>query len=205
MKRKINYNILGNLGKTLVTIPLMLAVIAISVTSGYKLPVRITKADMNSDGFISNADVEAILKLSSGNTAIMTPEIFLKADMNSDGIITSAGAYLAATLMSSSVIINYEDVPETTTPLVNNSFTSTGTIPVISENGAYNVINNQKMYIYPDLSQVMQMRDTFIIISFGWGHGVGMSQTGANYMAKEGHTYKEILSHYYTDIEFSKL
>ncbi|MBO4941549.1 MAG: stage II sporulation protein D [Clostridia bacterium] len=39
----------------------------------------------------------------------------------------------------------------------------------------------------------------------GYGHGVGMSQTGANYMAKEGHTYKEILSHYYTDIEFSKL
>ncbi len=39
----------------------------------------------------------------------------------------------------------------------------------------------------------------------GYGHGVGMSQMGANYMAKEGHTYKEILSHYYTDIEFSKL
>ncbi len=39
----------------------------------------------------------------------------------------------------------------------------------------------------------------------GYGHGVGMSQTGANYMAKEGYTYKEILSHYYTDIEFSKL
>lgn len=204
MKRKINYNILGNIGKTLVTIPLMLAVIAISVTSGYKLPVRITKADMNSDGFISNADVEAILKLSSGNTAIMTPEIFLKADMNSDGRITSADAYLAATRMSSSVIINYEDVPETTTPLVNNSFTSTGTIPVISENGAYNVINNQKMYIYPDLSQVMQMRDTFIIISFGWGHGVGMSQWGAVGLARAGYSYIQIIQHYYRGVSIMK-
>lgn len=30
------------------------------------------------------------------------------------------------------------------------------------------------------------------------GHGVGMSQYGANGMAKSGYTYKEILAHYYT-------
>ena len=32
----------------------------------------------------------------------------------------------------------------------------------------------------------------------GYGHGVGMSQYGANGMAKEGKNYKEILNHYYT-------
>ena len=31
----------------------------------------------------------------------------------------------------------------------------------------------------------------------GYGHGVGMSQTGANYMAEQGSSYKEILLHYY--------
>lgn len=31
----------------------------------------------------------------------------------------------------------------------------------------------------------------------GWGHGVGMSQTGAVGMAKRGRTYEEILRHYY--------
>ncbi|MBW3553463.1 MAG: hypothetical protein KY466_08135, partial [Gemmatimonadetes bacterium] len=31
----------------------------------------------------------------------------------------------------------------------------------------------------------------------GWGHGVGMSQTGAVGMAERGRTYEEILSHYY--------
>ena len=31
----------------------------------------------------------------------------------------------------------------------------------------------------------------------GYGHGVGMSQYGANTMAKEGSTYREILAHYY--------
>lgn len=31
----------------------------------------------------------------------------------------------------------------------------------------------------------------------GWGHGVGMSQAGAVFMAKQGASYKEILAHYY--------
>ena len=31
----------------------------------------------------------------------------------------------------------------------------------------------------------------------GYGHGAGMSQYGAEYMAQQGSTYKEILSHYY--------
>lgn len=39
------------------------------------------------------------------------------------------------------------------------------------------------------------------IITYGYGHGVGMSQWGANGMAKKGSDYEEILKHYYTDIE----
>lgn len=34
----------------------------------------------------------------------------------------------------------------------------------------------------------------------GYGHGVGMSQYGANQMAKDGADYKEILTHYYTGV-----
>lgn len=37
-----------------------------------------------------------------------------------------------------------------------------------------------------------------VFTSSGFGHGVGMSQYGANGMAKEGKDYKEILTHYYT-------
>lgn len=36
-----------------------------------------------------------------------------------------------------------------------------------------------------------------IFTTFGYGHGVGMSQFGANYMAKKGKNYEEILSLYY--------
>lgn len=34
----------------------------------------------------------------------------------------------------------------------------------------------------------------------GWGHGLGMSQYGANGMAKQGNSFEEILKHYYTGI-----
>lgn len=35
----------------------------------------------------------------------------------------------------------------------------------------------------------------------GYGHGVGMSQTGADSMAKEQKGYEEIIKHYYTGVE----
>ncbi len=39
------------------------------------------------------------------------------------------------------------------------------------------------------------------IVTTGYGHGVGMSQWGADGMADEGYNYKEILKHYFTDVE----
>jgi len=39
------------------------------------------------------------------------------------------------------------------------------------------------------------------LVGSGWGHGLGMSQRGAHGMALAGHTYREILLHYYTGIE----
>lgn len=41
--------------------------------------------------------------------------------------------------------------------------------------------------------------DTYTFTVKGSGHGVGMSQYGANCLAKEGKSYKEILEHYYTN------
>ena len=41
--------------------------------------------------------------------------------------------------------------------------------------------------------------------TYGFGHGVGMSQYGAQGMAKAGKTYQEILSHYYQGVTISKV
>jgi stage II sporulation protein D len=38
----------------------------------------------------------------------------------------------------------------------------------------------------------------------GYGHGVGMSQAGANRMAADGQEYTAILSHYYPGTQLEK-
>lgn len=45
----------------------------------------------------------------------------------------------------------------------------------------------------------------FTVTTKGSGHGVGMSQYGANAMAKSGSDYKEILLHYYTGAEIADM
>lgn len=49
--------------------------------------------------------------------------------------------------------------------------------------------------------EITQEQGKVIITCKGFGHGVGMSQYGANGMAKEGYNYQDILTHYYTNIE----
>jgi len=43
--------------------------------------------------------------------------------------------------------------------------------------------------------------DVITFTTYGHGHGVGMSQHGANVMAKNGHSYDEILMHFYQNVE----
>lgn len=46
--------------------------------------------------------------------------------------------------------------------------------------------------------------DEITITTYGYGHGIGLSQYGAQGMAQEGADYIEILKHYYTDVEIEK-
>ncbi len=52
-------------------------------------------------------------------------------------------------------------------------------------------------------------KDGFIVAAdftgAGWGHGVGMCQTGAQSMAKAGRNFKEILLHYFQGVKIRKL
>ncbi len=40
----------------------------------------------------------------------------------------------------------------------------------------------------------------FTLTVHGYGHGVGLSQVGANALAKKGYTWQQILQHYYTGV-----
>ncbi len=48
-------------------------------------------------------------------------------------------------------------------------------------------------------------KDSVIFNTIGYGHGVGLSQAGANAMALSGGVYREILLHYFTGVSLGKL
>lgn len=43
------------------------------------------------------------------------------------------------------------------------------------------------------------------VTTHGYGHGVGLSQMGAEDLAQRGYTYQEILTHYYTGVVFGQV
>ena len=74
------------------------------------------------------------------------------------------------------------------------------------------VLVDNKKYTGIEFRKLLNLRSTDFDISLnnniytiktrGYGHGVGMSQYGANYLAKSGKNYKDILKYYYNDITF---
>lgn len=51
----------------------------------------------------------------------------------------------------------------------------------------------------------IEIKAEIVITTKGYGHGVGMSQYGANGYAENGYSYIDILKHYYTGVEISNL
>lgn len=60
----------------------------------------------------------------------------------------------------------------------------------------------REMFSLRSANVVLEEKDGVIYMTVkGYGHGVGMSQYGANYLAGIGKDYKEILKTYYTGVE----
>lgn len=85
-----------------------------------------------------------------------------------------------------------------------------------NETGRVNTIRiNNIIYSGIELRHLLTLRSTdftitqkdnnYIFTTKGYGHGVGMSQYGANGMAKEGYKYDEILKYYYNNIKITKI
>lgn len=60
-------------------------------------------------------------------------------------------------------------------------------------------------YLYSSCFVVDREGNDFILKGAGWGHGVGMCQTGAALMAMKGQNYKQILNHYYQSAKIQAL
>ena len=90
-------------------------------------------------------------------------------------------------------------------------------IKILSRNGSGRVETIQvgdKTYTGIEFRNLLGLRSTDFdievvngnieITTRGYGHGVGMSQYGANEMAKAGYNYKQIINHYYTGVKIQK-
>lgn len=104
--------------------------------------------------------------------------------------------------------------------LFNLGFTNTDKIDIKdikrTETGRVKtLIINNKIFDAKKIRTIFNLKSTSFTIKIandqvifnvnGFGHGVGMSQYGANGMAKEGYDYKDILKHYYQGTEIKKI
>lgn len=89
-----------------------------------------------------------------------------------------------------------------------------GAIDRSGTNRVNTIVINDKEFKGTTLRTLLGLRSTDITIDIaddikittkGYGHGVGMSQYGANEMAKNGASYEEILNHYYKDIDIVEI
>ncbi len=60
-------------------------------------------------------------------------------------------------------------------------------------------------YVFFDENTMDGLLTSYTIIGGGYGHGAGMSQNGANNMAKSGYTYDKILEFFYNDIDIESI
>lgn len=89
-----------------------------------------------------------------------------------------------------------------------------GNITRTESNRVETITINDKIYTGIEIRKLLNLRSTDFDISIagneieiatkGYGHGVGMSQYGANELAKIGYAYDEILKHYYSGIKIVK-
>lgn len=85
--------------------------------------------------------------------------------------------------------------------------TSTGRIKKLKINGQ----EKEASEVYKNLNlkstffQITQVGTNVHIKTLGYGHGVGMSQYGAQGMAKAGYHYQDIIKHYYQGVEIKKV
>ncbi len=122
--------------------------------------------------------------------------------------VTSEGDKLSPDLVSEKTVSRQEfedfagiDLPET--PVFSLDCTEAGAVKTLTVNGkAFDGDKVQKAFSLKSNNFSLTYADEkFTFTVCGYGHGVGMSQYGADFMARQGADYTEILKHYYTGVE----
>lgn len=121
---------------------------------------------------------------------------------------TSASSYLCDTVVSFNKISS----------MLGLDFNGGSLIEIISRDGSNRISRvrvNGNEYSGVELRNLLGLRSADFDVSItgdgvmfttrGYGHGVGMSQYGANGMANSGYSYEQIIKHYYTGVQIVKM
>jgi len=134
------------------------------------------------------------------------------------GMLIFAAVVLVFAIVSPMIMTYLMLKPQTTTtnptdfPVNNTAYYQSTTEPTTTANPFVNTTkdpaqlnNGVTEQVAPEVSAVTTTaavkseKGVFTFYVFGYGHGVGMSQVGANYLATQGWDAWQILAHYYYD------
>ena len=108
----------------------------------------------------------------------------------------------------------YKEVVYTKEDLISilGEFTNIKIVSKSKTNHVEKVSVDNKIYTGVEFRKLLNLRskdfnitkkdNKYYIETYGYGHGVGMSQTGANELAKLGKDYQYILNYYYDNVDF---
>lgn len=141
---------------------------------------------------------------------------------NSEDVFVSALPYLKSVeskwdSISPSYVINKSYTLTDFCKKLQIDYTNKINIEVVDKtsSGRINKIKiNNKVFTGKEIVNIFSLKsikfeikftDKVIITTRGFGHGVGMSQYGAEGMARAGYTYDQILKYYYTGVKIEKI
>ena len=172
MKRSIK----GLIALLICTLMIFSSACMIPAFAGDK-PTPYCKGDVDGNGLVEAADARIILRYVTG-LETLTGKALDAADIYGNSVINAMTARHVLR-----VATKLESMPELPEVPIEPDEPDEPPIPVDPD--------------FPDTPPTGELTGTFYFYTSGYGHGVGMSQYGANGMAKEGSNFAEILENYY--------
>lgn len=200
--------------KSPVSVLLAVLILLSSLLMGFSA-FAATPGDVDSNGKVTSTDALMTLQYSVGQRSLTSAQI-AAADLNGDKKVNSTDALLILRISAGidSQPQGFEPYKGTVTAdpslrLRSGAGTSYGvianiplgtqlTITAVNGNWGKTTYDGKTGWVSLDYIEVSKPSPgTFTVISYGYGHGVGMSQYGAKYYADAGWTYDKILLHYF--------
>lgn len=175
----------------------------------------------------TNSEIEKLLyenNIDIGNVTDIRPNVFTSSGrvyameiVGDKGRHTITGEQLRLyfSLYSTKYkVVKYKDNPDYVATISKNKVSNVNISNSYIINGSgknekasqgleqYVVLSATNLTNYPRITP--DNKDTYYLAGMGYGHGVGLSQSGALGMAENGFDYEKILKHYYTGIEVKK-